>query len=297
MTWFFAGGMASLLLIGLPVASALALLAFSGMYLFNGGALGLGQIPIIAYKALDDFTISSLPMYVLMSQVLLFSGVGRELFEMASKWLRHLPGGLALATLSCCAIFAAISGSSVAAAVTIGAVAIPEITSRGYDRKSVMGLIAAGGTLGILIPPSVSMIIYGSITGESVGKLFIAGVIPGLILWMFFMIYSAIRMRHIKEAPASWVERIQATKKAIWGLSLPVFVIGGIYTGIFTPTEAAAVGVVISFFIAGFVYHCLSWENLKKIVFSTVTTNAMILFIVLLALFPDMATWLIDEVK
>ncbi|MFY0543927.1 TRAP transporter large permease [Brevibacillus sp. H7] len=280
MSLFFAGGMASLLLIGLPVAFALSLLAAIGLYWFNGGALGLSQLPIIAYKALDDFTVSALPMYVLMSQILLFSGVGRELYDMASKWLRHLPGGLGLATLTCCGIFAAISGSSVATAVTIGTVAIPEMTARGYDRKSVLGLLAAGGTLGILIPPSVPMIIYGSVTGESVGKLFIAGVVPGILLLLIFMVYASWKLRHIKDEPASWPERWQASRKAIWGLMMPTLIIGGIYTGIFTPTEAAAAGVVFSFLIAWLVYRSLTLENLKKILLSTVATNAMILFII-----------------
>ncbi|MFM1652035.1 TRAP transporter large permease [Brevibacillus sp. B_LB10_24] len=280
MISFFSGGFAVLLLIGLPVAFALSFIAAIGLYLFNGGALGLSQIPIIAYKSLDDFTMSALPMYVLMSQVLLYSGVGKELYDMASKWFRHLPGGLAIATLTCCAIFSAISGSSVATAVTIGMVAIPEMTARGYDKKSVLGMMAAGGTLGILIPPSVPMIIYGSVTGESVGKLFIAGVIPGLLLLLLFMVFASWKTRHIKEAPATWGERLQATRKAIWGLLMPVIIIGGIYTGIFTPTEAAAVGVVVSFLIAGLVYRSLSLENMKKIILSTVKTNAMILFII-----------------
>lgn len=280
MGLFFAGGMASLMLVGVPVAFTLAVLAAIGMYWFNGGALGLSQVPIIAYKALDDFTMSALPMYVLMSQILLFSGVGKELYEMASRWLRHLPGGLALATLVCCGIFAAISGSSVATAVTIGMVAIPEMTARGYDKKAVLGLLAAGGTLGILIPPSVPMIIYGSVTGESVGKLFIAGVLPGILLLLIFMGYASWKMRHIKEAPATWAERWQGTRKAIWGLMMPVLIIGGIYSGIFTPTEAAAAGVVFSALVAGLVYRSLSWDNIKKILLSTVATNAMILFII-----------------
>ncbi|UYZ14294.1 TRAP transporter large permease [Brevibacillus sp. WF146] len=280
MGLFFAGGMASLLLIGVPVAFALSLLAAIGLYWFNGGVLGLHQIPIIAYKALDDFTISSLPMYVLMSQILLYSGVGRELYEMASRWLRHLPGGLGLATLVCCGIFAAISGSSVATAVTIGTVAIPEMTTRGYDKKTVLGLLAAGGTLGILIPPSVPMIIYGSVTGESVGKLFIAGVVPGILLLAIFMAYASWSMRHIKGEPASWQERWQGTRKAVWGLLMPVLIIGGIYSGVFTPTEAAAAGVIFSLLVAGIVYRSLTWANIKNILLSTVATNAMILFII-----------------
>ncbi|WP_438315895.1 TRAP transporter large permease [Sporosarcina sp. FA9] len=280
MNIFFVGGMGTLLLLGLPVAFTLGLLAILGMFFFNGGTFAFMQVPIISYKSLDDFSLTALPMYVLMSQVLLVSGVGKDLYEMASRWFRHFPGGLAIATLFCCTIFSAISGSSVATAVTVGSVALPEMVRRGYAKRHVLGLLAAGGTLGILIPPSIPMIIYGSITGESVGKLFIAGIIPGAILTISFMIFSAYQTRHIKDAPATWKERFESCRTAIWGLLLPVIVIGGIYTGIFTPTEAAAVGVVLAFAISALVYRNLSIENLKQIILATVKTNTMILFII-----------------
>ncbi|PUB06735.1 TRAP transporter large permease [Paenisporosarcina sp. OV554] len=280
MNIFFVGGLGTLLLLGLPVAFTLAFLAIAGMYFFNGGTFAFMQVPIISYKALDDFSLTALPMYVLMSQILLISGVGRDLYEMASRWFRHFPGGLAIATLFCCAIFAAISGSSVATAITVGSVALPELVRRGYNKRHVLGLLAAGGTLGILIPPSVPMIIYGSVTGESIGKLFIAGIVPGIIMTVSFMIFASYQTRHIKDEPATWKERMESTKTAIWGLMLPVIVIGGIYTGVFTPTEAAAIGVVVSFAISAFVYRNLNWENFKKIIISTVKTNAMILFII-----------------
>ncbi|HJF31935.1 MAG TPA: TRAP transporter large permease [Sporosarcina psychrophila] len=281
MSFFFTGGMGLLLVLGLPVAFTLGLLAVAGMFFFNGGTFAFMQVPIISFKALDDFTLTALPMYVLMSQVLVISGVGRDLYEMASRWFRHFPGGLAIATLFCCTIFSAISGSSVATAVTVGSVALPEMVRRGYNKRHVLGLLAAGGTLGILIPPSIPMIIYGSVTGESVGKLFIAGIIPGIILTVAFMIFSAYQTRHIKDKPATWGERLEASRKAIWGLMLPILIIGGIYTGIFTPTEAAAVGVVFSFVIAAFVYKNLTISNLKEIMLATVKTNAMILFIII----------------
>lgn len=281
MNFFFAGGLTTLLLIGLPVAFALGLLAILGLFFFDGGAFSFSAIPIISYSALDDFTLTALPMYVLMSQVLVVSGVGRDLYEMGSRWFRHFPGGLAIATVFCCLVFSAISGSSVATAVAVGAVALPEMVRRGYDRRYVLGLLAAGGTLGILIPPSVPMIIYGSVTGESVGKLFIAGVVPGLVLTLAFMIFSSYQMRHIKDEPATWAERWEGSRQAIWGLILPVIIIGGIYSGIFTPTEAAAVGVVIAFAIAFFVYKNLKMTTFKKIILSTVKTNAMILFIII----------------
>ncbi|QTD40953.1 TRAP transporter large permease [Sporosarcina sp. Te-1] len=281
MNLFFTGGLGVLLLLGLPVAFTLSLLAVAGMYFFNGGTFAFMQIPIISYKSLDDFTLTALPMYVLMSQVLVVSGVGRDLYEMASRWFRHFPGGLAIATIFCCTIFSAISGSSVATAVTVGAVALPEMVRRGYNKRHVLGLLAAGGTLGILIPPSIPMIIYGSVTGESVGKLFIAGVVPGIILTLAFMVFSAYQTRHIKDAPATWKERWEASKKAVWGLLLPVVIIGGIYAGIFTPTEAAAVGVVLSFAVTIFVYRNLTMAAMKEILISTVKTNAMILFIII----------------
>lgn len=281
MNLFFAGGLGALLLMGLPVAFTLCVLAIGGMYFFNGGTFAFSQIPIISYKSLDDFTLTALPMYVLMSQVLVVSGVGKDLFEMASRWFRHFPGGLAIATIFCCTIFSAISGSSVATAVTVGAVALPEMVRRGYEKKHVLGLLAAGGTLGILIPPSIPMIIYGSVTGESVGKLFIAGIVPGIVLTITFMIFASYQTRHIKDTAASWTERMEASKKAIWGLLLPIIIIGGIYTGFFTPTEAAAVGVVFSFLIAFVVYKNMTVDNLKKIIIATVKTNAMILFIII----------------
>ncbi|WP_081707682.1 TRAP transporter large permease [Bacillus massiliigorillae] len=280
MNIFFMGTLGGLLLIGVPVAFALGLLAIAGMYFFNGGVISFSQIPIISYKSLDDFTLTALPMYVLMSQILVVSGVGRDLYEMASRWFRHLPGGLAIATLFCCAIFSAISGSSVTTAITVGSVALPEMVKRGYNKKYVLGLLAAGGTLGILIPPSVPMIIYGSVTGESIGKLFMAGIVPGIALTLLFMIFSSYQTRHIKDTPATWGERMESVKVAIWGLLLPILIIGGIYSGIFTPTEAAAVGVVLSLAISAFVYRNLTLENVKKIILATVKSNAMILFII-----------------
>lgn len=280
MNFFFTGGLTLLLILGLPVAFTLSLLAVAGMYFFDGGTFAFAQIPIISYKSLDDFSLTALPMYVLMSQVLVISGVGRDLYDMASSWFRHLPGGLAIATIFVCTVFSAISGSSVATAVTVGSVALPEMVRRGYEKRHVLGLLAAGGTLGILIPPSIPMIIYGSVTGESVGKLFIAGIVPGIILTLSFMAFSAFQTRHIRDGKATWKERMQASRKAIWGLILPVVIIGGIYNGTFTPTEAAAVGVVISFVIAIFVYRTINLATMKEILLATVKTNAMILFII-----------------
>jgi C4-dicarboxylate transporter DctM subunit len=182
----------SLLLVGVPVAFAL-------------GGIGLGMLilggfsPLMAPQAilstLDGFILLAVPLFLLMSNVLLKGGVGRDLFAAVQAWVGHWPGGLAVATILSCGLFAAISGSSVATAATIGTVAIPEMVSRGYDRRFVFGLLAAGGTLGILIPPSIPMIVFGFVAEESVIALFLAGIGPGLLLVSFFVIFSMVYAR------------------------------------------------------------------------------------------------------
>lgn len=271
-----------LLASGLPVAFSLGLGGVAGMILFMGGDGALAQLPIIGYKSLDDFVLTAVPMYILMSQILLTGKVGNDLFELANKWLRHLPGGLGIATVMACAVFAAITGSSVACAVTIGAIAIPEMLARGYDRPLVLGAVAAGGTLGILIPPSIPMILYGAITDESIGKLFMSGVIPGVIMTLMFTAIVVYRSRNLqREAAATWNERISALKKSIWGLFLPIIVVGGIYTGIFTPTEAAGIGTVYSLFITFCVYRTLSFKDMPGILNDTIKTTCMIFAIMI----------------
>ena len=271
-----------LLASGLPVAFSLGLGGVAGMILFMGGDGALAQLPIIGYKSLDDFVLTAVPMYILMSQILLTGKVGNDLFELANKWLRHLPGGLGIATVMACAVFAAITGSSVACAVTIGAIAIPEMLARGYDRPLVLGAVAAGGTLGILIPPSIPMILYGAITDESIGKLFMSGVVPGVIMTLMFTAIVIYRSRNLqREAAATWDERISALKKSIWGLFLPIIVVGGIYTGIFTPTEAAGIGTVYSLFITFCVYRTLTLKDMPGILNDTIKTTCMIFAIMI----------------
>ncbi|MDO4922142.1 MAG: TRAP transporter large permease [Phascolarctobacterium sp.] len=271
-----------LLAMGLPVAFSLGMGGVAGMLAFMGGEGALAQLPIIGYKSLDDFVLTAVPMYILMSQILLTGKVGNNLFELANKWLRHLPGGLGIATVMACAIFAAITGSSVACAVTIGAIAIPEMLSRGYDRALVLGCVAAGGTLGILIPPSIPMILYGAITDESIGKLFMSGVVPGAMMTVMFMAIVVYRSRNLqREAAASWSERLEALRKTFWGLLLPIIVVGGIYTGVFTPTEAAGIGTVYSLFITFVVYKTLSLKDMPGILNDTIKTTCMIFAIMI----------------
>ena len=270
-----------LLVIGMPVAFTLSVAGILGIIQFVDVSF-LSQVPVIAYKTLDSYVLTSVPPYILMSQIMLTGRVGSGLFELGSKWMGHLPGGLGIATIFACAIFAAISGSSVATAVTIGAMAIPEMLKRGYDRKLVVGSVAAGGTLGILIPPSIPMILYGTITDESVGKLFMSGVVPGALLTVLFICYIVFASWDKPREPrSSHAEKMKSLRENIWGLFLPVIIIGGIYTGIFTPTEAAAVGTVYALAITFFVYRSVTIQDMPAILRATIKTSCMIFSIMI----------------
>jgi C4-dicarboxylate transporter DctM subunit len=215
---------------------------------------------------------------------LLYGGCGKDLYSAVQAWVGHWPGGLAIATIVSCGIFAAISGVSVATAATIGVVAIPEMIERGYNKKFVYGLLAAGGTLGILIPPSLPMIVYGFITEESVIALFLAGIGPGVFLIGLFILFSIIYAHffggYTPSAPASWQERRRSMIKVAPTIGLASLILGGIYTGVFTPTEAAAVGFALALILTVGVLRSLSFANFKKAVFEAMVTTAAILIII-----------------
>jgi C4-dicarboxylate transporter DctM subunit len=270
----------AILFMGLPVAFSLGGTSLVLILMFD---LPMKIVGATIFTSLESFTILSIPLFVLMSQILLDGRIGDDLFDVMNAWVRHLPGGLAIATILACAFFAAITGSGAATAATIGMVAYPAMIERGYDKKFTLGLLAAGGTLGILIPPSIPLILYGSITEESVGKLFIAGVIPGLVLTTFFVVYAVIKSMRGGFTPmekAPWSERFRVTRKNFWGILLPFIIIGGIYTGAFTPTEAAAVGLVYSLFITLVIYRTLSLRDIPKICLRSVTTSCMVAIII-----------------
>jgi len=239
----------------------------------------------------------ALPLFIMLSSVLNIGKVGAMLFEAASTWVRHLPGGLGVATIAACAVFAAITGSSSATVATIGLIAIPEMFKRNYERSFVYGTVAIGGVLGPLIPPSVFMILIGAITGDSVGKLFMAGMIPGILLAIVFagyvVVHSVRNKNSVKIEPATWKERRGAMRRAFFGFMAPVVVLGGIYSGIFTPTEAAAVGTVYSLIICAVIYRTLSLKRLWNIILEGAKLNASIAFIVTGALvFGQLVTML-----
>ncbi|ARE38372.1 TRAP-type C4-dicarboxylate transport system, large permease component [Rhodovulum sp. P5] len=270
-----------LLLAGIPVAFAL-------------GALGLGMLwlggfsPLMAPQAilstLDGFILLAVPLFLLMSNILLKGGVGRDLFAAVQAWVGHWPGGMAIATILSCGIFAAISGSSVATAATIGTVAAPEMISRGYEKRFVYGLLAAGGTLGILIPPSIPLIIYGFVTEESVIALFMAGIGPGLALIALFIGYSVVHAKFFggyqPVAKASRAERFSATWRALPSIVLAVVVLAGIYSGAFTPTEAAAIGFAVALLITGVILRSLTLKALWDAIWESMVTTVAILLII-----------------
>lgn len=265
---------------GLPVAFSLGATSVLLIGLFD---LPLKIIANTMFTSLDSFVVIAIPLFVLMSRVLLDGRVGDDLFEVMNVWVRHLPGGLAIATILACAFFAAISGSGAATAATIGMVAYPAMLGRGYQKKFILGLLACGGTLGILIPPSIPLIIFGAVTEESIGKLFIAGVIPGLVLTAVLIAYAVYRSKRGGYLPmerASWSERFRVTRRNLWGIALPFLILGGIYTGVFTPTEAAAVGLTYSLFITLFIYRTLRLRDLPKLCLDAVGTSCMIALII-----------------
>jgi C4-dicarboxylate transporter DctM subunit len=269
-----------ILFAGLPVAFSLGATSVFLIGLFD---LPIKIIANTIFTSLDSFVVLAIPLFVLMSRVLLDGRVGDDLFEVTNVWVRHLPGGLAIATILACAFFAAISGSGAATAATIGMVAYPAMITRGYQKQFILGLLACGGTLGILIPPSIPLIIYGAVTEESVGKLFIAGVVPGLVLTAVLLVYAVYRSKRGGYVPverAAWAERLRVTGRNLPGIALPFVILGGIYTGAFTPTEAAAVGLVYSLLITLFFYRSLRLRDLPWVCLKAVRTSCMIALII-----------------
>ncbi len=270
----------ALLLTGLPIAFALGGLGL-GLLLFAG--FSPVMVPQALYSMTDNFILLAVPLFLLMSNILLKGGVGRDLFAAVQSWVGHWPGGLAVATIISCALFAAISGSSVATAATIGTVAIPEMIERGYARRFVLGLLAAGGTLGILIPPSIPMIVFGVVAEESIVSLFLAGIGPGLLLALLFVLFSLIYCRaggaYQPMPRAPWDERVRASIRAFPTFVIAVVVMAGIYGGWFTPTEAAAIGFALSIILTCLVLRTMTWAKFKEAVLDSMNTTVTIFLI------------------
>jgi len=273
-----------LLGLGTPISFCLGFLGVAGIV----ALLDLGilyQIAEVAATTGTNLFMITLPLFILMAEVVSFSGVGDDIYTAAHDWLSWLPGGLAISSIATCTGFAAISGSSPATAATVGLVSIPEMIKRGYNRKLAVGSIAVGGTLGILIPPSITMIIYGVITEVSIGKLFIAGIIPGIILALILSLAIAIAVKIRPQlAPrtkgVSWSQRFSSLKRVWAFVILAISIIGTIYAGIATPTESAAIGATLAIVIALF-YRRLTIKAIHGALLRTVAVTAMIMFLVI----------------
>lgn len=269
-----------LLVMRVPVAFSLGGL---GVALLAYFPLPLNAIPQRLYGTMDSFELLAIPMFLLMSNVLLKGRVGKDLFEAVQSWIGHYPGGLGVATILSCGIFSAVSGSSVATAATIGTVAIPEMTKRGYPRHFVYGLLAAGGTLGIMIPPSIPLIIYGIISESSIPKLFLAGIGPGLFLIVVFITYSVLYSKISKNyhpiPKATWKQRWSASLRALPTIIIATSVIGSIYAGIATPSESAGVGFLMSMIVT-FAMGRMNFSKLKDAVYDSAKTTIMIFLII-----------------
>ncbi|MYZ49567.1 TRAP transporter large permease [Propylenella binzhouense] len=289
-----------LLAMALPIAAVLGVLA-----LFID--IGLSRYPLnvalgdIAWQHSTDFTLVAVPLFILMGEIMLHAGISTRMYAGVARWLSWLPGGLMHANIGACAIFAATSGSSVATAATIGVAAMPEIDRRGYNERLFLGSLAAGGTLGILIPPSMNMIIYGLLTSTSVPRLFIAGILPGIILTLFYMgvvlICCLVRPDWAgQKEESTWAARFAALRDLLQPTILFLLVLGSIYAGWATPTEAAALGVIGALALAA-LNGQVSAGMLRTVLENTVRVSAMLTLILIFALFLNFAIAAVGMVR
>jgi C4-dicarboxylate transporter DctM subunit len=292
---FIFGLLIALMLTGMPVSIALGLTVLT--FLFTMTQVPIEAVALKLFTGIESFEIMAIPFFILAGNFLTHGGVARRMIAFARTMIGHWAGGLGIAATMAAALFSAVSGSSPATVVAIGSIMLPAMLSIGYPRRFAAGIIVTGGSLGNLIPPSIIMVLYAVATGgavyvgptgekvssASVGQLFIAGVLPGLVLAVMLSLttwYRAYRGDYPRVPKATWRERWFAFKDSAWGVSLILVVLGGIYAGWFTPTEAAAVSAVYAFLIEMFIYKDLSWRGVPKVLLASANMSAMILYIV-----------------
>ncbi len=275
------GTLVLLLLTGMPIFAALGLASLGVLWIMEGRIDAMGDT---VFASLNNPLLAAIPMFAFMAYVMIKARVVDDLYDMANKLVGHVKGGLGFATILSCTVFASISGSSVATALTIGSTAIPQMQKYGYRARDTYGIIAAGGTLGILIPPSGPMILYAIVTDASIGALFLAGLIPGLIIAFIFAIFSWVQANsHGETQKQEWVgtaEMLRALRRSFWAVMMPPVVMGGIYLGVFTATEAAAIGAAYALLVALLVYRNLSLWDLWDCLWQTMRTTAMLFMII-----------------
>jgi C4-dicarboxylate transporter DctM subunit len=270
---------------GTPIAFALGFVAVLSLVLFEG-ARSLHFLPETLFSGLDDFTLVSIPMFVLMGAAVARSRAGSDLYLALDRWLYRVPGGLVISNLGACALFAALTGSSPATCAAIGKMGIPEMRKRGYADEIATGSIAAGGTLGILIPPSLTLILYGIATETSIGRLFLAGVVPGIMLTLMFMVWTWFAVRrsghraYDRSFRFSWREKISILPKVVPFLAIIAIVMWALYGGVATPSEAAGIGALMCVLVAAVIYRMWHPKHLWLMLRDTLSESVMILFII-----------------
>jgi C4-dicarboxylate transporter DctM subunit len=270
-----------LMLTGMPISISLGLTVLT--FLFTMTDVPISSVAMKLFTGIEKFEIMAIPFFILAGNFLTHGGVARRMINFASAIVGHWHGGLALAGVFACALFAAVSGSSPATVVAIGSIILPAMVKQGYPKRFGAGVITTSGALGILIPPSIVMVMYSVTTNTSVGQLFMAGVVPGLMLAFLLGLTTWVlaRKHNYPRLPrANWGERWIAFRRSAWGLFLIVIVMGGIYSGMFTPTEAAAVAAVYAFVIAVWVYKDLKLAQVGKVLLDSAAMSAMLLYII-----------------
>ena len=275
------GILLALMLTGMPISISLGLTVLS--FLFTMTQVPLESVALKLFTGIEKFEIMAIPFFILAGNFLTHGGVAKRMINFATSMVGHWYGGLGLAGVLACALFAAVSGSSPATVVAIGSILLPAMVRAGFPNKFGAGIITTAGALGILIPPSIVMVMYSVATNTSVGALFMAGVVPGLALaatlggvtW-----YRARKFDYPRQPKATVAERVKAFKESVWGLLLIVVVMGGIYTGMFTPTEAAAMSAMYAFVVAVFVYRDMPLKDVPKVLLNSANMSAMLLYII-----------------
>ncbi|MBL8475085.1 MAG: TRAP transporter large permease subunit [Methyloversatilis sp.] len=296
-----------LMLTGMPVSISLGLTVLT--FLFTMTDVPVESVALKLFTGIEKFEIMAIPFFILAGNFLTHGGVAKRMINFATSLVGHFHGGLGMGGVVACGLFAAVSGSSPATVAAIGAILLPAMVKQGFPMKFGAGIVASSGALGILIPPSIVMVMYAVSTNSSIGALFMAGVIPGAVL--LFMLgfttwWYAKKNNYPRMAKAPVADRIKAFRESFWGLMLIVVVMGGIYTGIFTPTEAAAMSAVYAFIVAVFVYRDLPLKRIPKVLLDSANMSAMLLYIITNAILfsflltseqipQAVAAWLVDS--